>query len=120
MRQNDAHLHRYGVAPSRCRCKGVVGLSSGAIGPARVQPRTCSAPQELGHPERQVDGLAGVQSRVTGGGVAKVELVLQDVAEATQTFGDVVPGELDVHAAGPGAGGVVGVEESTELEDDVV
>jgi len=61
--------------------------------------RRRSTPQKLGHTERQIDGLSGVQTRITGGGVAQVELVFENVAEAAETFGDVVTSEFDVHAA---------------------
>ena len=50
--------------------------------------------------------------------MAEVDLV--EVLAATDAFGDVVAGELDVDAAGPGAESSVHVEEALYLVDDVV
>jgi hypothetical protein len=76
--------------------------------------------QKFGHAKRQIDGLSRIETGITGGGVPQVELVLENVAEAAQTLGHVVTGELDMHAARPGTGGMMGVEESAELVQNVV
>src|SRR5580700_6461097 len=74
-----------------------------------------SAAQKFSHAERQIEGLPGVQSRVARGGVAEGQLVLLDLFGPAEAFGDVVPGELDVDAAGPGALARVGAEEPDDL-----
>ena len=70
---------------------------------SNARPANRSVAEELGDAKGQVDRLAGVQSGVADRGVALVELVLRDVHHPTQAFGHVVAGELDVHAARPGA-----------------
>src|SRR5437879_6222569 len=68
--------------------------------PYRVVPD--SGTQELGDPEGQVEGLAGVEAGVAHALVAGVELVLEDLFGPPEALSDVVAGELEVHAARPG------------------
>jgi len=74
--------------------------------------------EELGHPEGEVEGLAGVEAGVAGAGVARVELVLGDVLAAAQALGDVVTGELAVDASRPDALGPAHLEEAGHLVDE--
>src|ERR1019366_4324551 len=91
----------------------------GHPGRARSEPvrpgANRSGPEQLCHPEGQVEGLAGIQSRVAGGGVPLVELTLDNVLDTTETLGDVVTGQLHVDPAGPGALGQMRPEEALEL-----
>ena len=64
--------------------------------------RATSGAEQLGDAEGQVERLAAVEPGVAGGGVALVELALDDVLDPTEALGDVVAGQLDVDAAGPG------------------
>src|SRR3954453_17872296 len=96
--------------------------------PCRDPPRACdwwgagdpSATQHLRDQEGQLQGLAGVQARVAGGLVPAVEVLVADLHRAAEALGDVLTGELDVDAAGPGAQGPVDVEEAQDLVDDAV
>ena len=74
-----------------------------------------SAFDELGDPEREVEGLAGVEARVAAGLVAVLELVALEIVAAAEAFGDVVAGQLDVHAARPDIFGVARIEETARL-----
>ena len=67
-------------------------MGAGVVSPCG-EPRRArrgSGPQQLRHAEREVDGLTGVETGVTRRRVALVQLSLEDVAEATEAFGDVV------------------------------
>ena len=76
--------------------------------------------EELGDPEGEVEGLAGVEAGVAHRLVAVVEVGVEDLLGAAEALGDVVAGELDVDAARPGALGPVGGEEAGDLGQDVV
>src|SRR5438552_1512304 len=67
--------------------------------------RHTSTPQQLGDAEGKVEGLAGVQPGVAGRRVADVEVGLEDLLGASQALGDVVAGQLRVHAPRPRACG---------------
>ena len=69
--------------------------------------------------KREVEALARVQPWVAERRVRVVELSLGEVVAAAEALGDVVAGDLEVHAAGPGALGVVDGEEALDLGDDV-
>src|SRR3954464_7084447 len=96
--------------------------------PCRVPPRACewwgaggpSTTQHLRHEECELQRLTGVQPRVAGGLVPAVEVLVADFHRAAEALGDVLTGELDVDAAGPGAQGTVHVEEAEHLVDDAV
>src|SRR3982750_1019478 len=96
--------------------------------PCRVPPRACerweaggvSTTQHLRHEEGELQRLTGVQPRVAGGLVPAVEVLVADLHRAAEALGDVLTGELDVDAAGPGAQGAVHVEEAEHLVDDAV
>ena len=70
--------------------------------------------------ERQVERLAPVEAGVAGGLVAVVQVALGEMVPAARAFGDVVPGELEMDAAGMGAQGAVDFEEAGDLGQDVV
>src|SRR5664280_726072 len=61
-----------------------------------------SGPQQFGDAEGQVERLPGVEAGITGGGVALVELALDDVLDASEALGDVVSGQFHVYPSGPG------------------
>src|SRR3712207_4796113 len=71
-----------------------------------------SATEHLRDQERQLQRLAGVQPRVAGGLVAAVEVLVADLHGPAEALGDVLTGELDVDAPGPGAQRPVHVEEA--------
>ena len=85
--------------------------------PADAQVKARS---EFGDPEREVEALAGVQSRVAHRLVAIVEVGVAHRVGAAEALGDVLAGELDVDAAGPRALGAVGPDEAADLAHDVV
>src|SRR5450755_2172800 len=85
-----------------------------------TQPRKNSVAQKLSHPESQIEGLAGVEPGVAGGGVADVEVTFEDLLGAAQAFGHVVACELHVHTARPGAGGAMDGKERAQLAQDVI
>src|SRR5215218_5787893 len=100
-----------------------------SMAPCRVPPRACewwgaggpsSPTQHLRHEERQLQRLPGVQAGVAGGLVPAVEVLVADLHRAAEALGDVLTGELDVDAAGPGAQRPVDVEEAEDLVDDAV
>src|SRR3954451_17671503 len=79
---------------------------------------TALAAQQLGHPERQVDRLPGVQARVAHGFVTRVEVFVEDLLRAAQALGDIVAGELHVNSAGPRALRLVSAKEATDLVEN--
>ena len=83
--------------------------------PLDIGARARQRLEQLGHPEGQVEALAAVEAGVAHRLVAVVEVGVEDLLGAAEALGDVVAGELDVHAAGPGALGPVGGEEAGDL-----
>src|SRR5689334_23861499 len=81
---------------------------------------TTSATEHLRHEEGELEGLPGVQPRVASGLVPAVEVLVADLHRAAEALGDVLTGQLDVDAAGPGAQRPVDVEEAEHLVDDAV
>src|SRR5438477_4415043 len=79
-----------------------------------------SPPDELRDAEGEVEGLARVEPRVADRLVAAFELGAEHLFRAADALGDVVAGELDVHAAGPHVGGAAHCEERLELGHHVV
>src|SRR3712207_3556449 len=74
--------------------------------------------QHLRDQEGELQRLPGVQPRVAGGLVAAVEVLVADLHGPAEALGDVLTGELDVDAAGPGAQGPVDVEEAEHLRSE--
>ena len=64
--------------------------------------------QRLGDLEGELQGLARVEPRVAMRQVALGERGLADPLGAADAFGDVLPGQLEMHAAGIAALGVDG------------
>src|SRR3954471_4821573 len=71
--------------------------------------------QQLGDAEGQVQGLPGVEAGIADRLVAGVQMLLGGGLGPPQALGDVVAGELDVHAPGPGPRGRVASEEAADL-----
>src|SRR3954447_22662618 len=96
--------------------------------PCRGPPRACEwwgaggplTTQHLRNQEGEFEGLPGVQPGVAGGLVPAVEVRVADLLRTAEALGDVLAGELDVDAAGPGAQCAVHVEEAEHLVDDPV
>src|SRR6266536_1287986 len=65
----------------------------------RDKKDSASLPVDPGHRERQIERLAPVQARVTGGLVAQCEVFRGDLMASADALGDVVAGEFDVDAA---------------------
>src|SRR3712207_1969391 len=88
------------------------------VGRVTVSERrsTTSATEHLGDQERQLQRLPGVQPRIAGRLVPAVEVLVADLHRAAEALGDVLAGELDVDAAGPGAQRPVHVEEAEHLD----
>src|SRR5215218_4421197 len=83
--------------------------------------RSISSPtQHLRDEEGELERLAGVQPGVAGRLVPAVEVLVADLHRAAEALGDVLTGELDVDATGPGAQRPVDVEEAQHLVDDAV
>ena len=76
--------------------------------------------QHLGDEERQLQRLAGVQPRVARRLVPPGQVGVGDLLRAAEALGDVVAGQLDVHAARPRADGRVHLEEAAHLVHDVL
>src|SRR5271163_470425 len=76
--------------------------------------------ERLGDQEGELDRLGTVQPRIAAGVVASGEVDLADRLRAAGAFGDVLAGQLEMHAAGIGALGAVDLEEALELGQDAV
>ena len=62
--------------------------------------------QQFGDQESHVDRLFGIQTGIADRVIAVVEILVGDGARAADAFGDVLPGHLQMHAAGMGAFGL--------------
>ena len=82
-----------------------------------LRVRRCAA---SGDEERELQRLDPVEARVAHRLVPVGEPGLAEQLAAADALGDVVTGELDVDAAGPGAERAVDVEEALHLLDHVV
>src|SRR5436305_15083784 len=93
-----------------------------AVGRVTVSERRSisSSTQHLRDQEGQLQRLTGVQSRVAGGLVPAVEVLVADLHGAAEALGDVLAGQLDVDTARPGAQRPMDVEEAEHLVDDPV
>src|SRR5437899_4493650 len=76
--------------------------------------------QSVGEEKGELERLAGVETRVAMRMVAIGEARLADRLGAADAFGDVLPGHLEMDAAGIGAFGVVHGEEALNLGQDAV
>src|SRR5689334_23185259 len=76
--------------------------------------------EQFGDQEGHVDRLFGVEAGVADRVVAVVEILVGDGAGAADAFGDVLPGHLQVHAAGMGAFGGMNGEERFHLRQHAV
>ena len=72
---------------------------------------------ELGQVECQVERLASVESGIAHGLVPSCEVFASDRLGTTETLGDVVTGELDVHTARPDVFGATALEERLDFGD---
>ena len=73
------------------------------------------APEDVGDAEREVGGLAAVETRVAHGFVGLIERVLIEAVATTDTLGDGVSGEFDMDATGPGSLLAMGSEEAADF-----
>ena len=76
--------------------------------------------EQLGQQEREIDRLLGIEPRIADRVIAVVEIGFRDGAGAAGAFGDVLPGHLQMHAAGIGAFGLMHFEEAAHLLQDQV
>ena len=83
-----------------------------------ARPRR-SGTHELGDPEREVDRLAGIQTRVADRLVAIIEHAVEDVVGAPEALGDLVTGQLHVDAPRPRPLDLVSPDELAAVEDRI-
>src|SRR6266404_6369495 len=76
--------------------------------------------QQFRDQESHVDRLFRVQTGIADRVIAVVEILVGDGARAADTFGDVLPGHLQMHAAGVGALGLMDREERFHLRQHPV
>src|SRR5581483_6833834 len=109
------------LQPVAALCRRGAALRASHRARADGVPRILRAlTHELGQPEGEVERLPRVEARVEQRLVARREVLLEQVAAATETLGHVFARELEVHAAGPGAGLPAGGEEAFDLRHDRV
>ena len=78
------------------------------------------AAEDVGDAEREVGGLAAVETRVAHGFVGLIESILVEAIATTDTFGDGVSGEFDMDAARPRAFLTMSGEEAADLLEHLV
>src|SRR5882672_12129301 len=61
--------------------------------------------EQFGDQESHIDRLFGIEAGIADRVIAVVEVLVGDGARAADAFGDVLPGHLQMHAAGMGAFG---------------
>src|ERR1044071_4918209 len=76
--------------------------------------------QRLGDLKRQFEGLAGVEPRIAMRVIAVGERGFADRLRAADAFGDVLPRQLEMHAAGIAALGQMHREGAMNLVEDAV
>src|SRR5712671_7225608 len=76
--------------------------------------------QKFGDQESHVDRLLGIEAGIADGVVAIAEILMGDGAGAADAFGDILPGHLEMNAAGMGALRSVNAEERLDLRQDAV
>src|ERR1700730_8147440 len=86
----------------------------------RLRPAAAFLFQELGDQERHVDRLLGIEAGIAHRVIAVAEILMGDGARAADAFGDVLPGHLQMDAAGMGALRRVDGEERLHLRLDAV
>src|SRR5438067_10118080 len=89
-----------------------VRLSCGSGERRLLHPLVADA---LGDQESQFQRLAGIEPRIAGGLVAVLQVDLFQSLRPAQTFGDVLPGHFEMHAAGMSAFGAMDGKESAHL-----
>src|SRR5262249_34808994 len=94
--------------------------SESRCGRHRHRPARALLLEELGDQEGHVDGLFGIEAGVADRVVAVAEILMRDGARAAKAFGDVLPGHLQVNAAGMAALRSVPAEEGLHLPADAV
>ena len=82
---------------------------------AMPERRRPSASHQLGDPEREIERLPRVQTRIAERLVAVVELLLEHRLGAAEALGHVLARELEVHPSGPRADLAVRGEEALDL-----
>ena len=99
----------------------MLALSGAPLGPrAALGPSERATAQQRGDLEGQVEGLTGVQPGVAYRLVAPLEVLVEHLLAAAEALGDVIPGELHVHAAGGDVGRLARGEEAPQLAQHVV
>src|SRR5436190_3207593 len=98
---------------SRSKSKSRCGWHRGALGRPLLL-------QEFGDQEGHVDRLFGIEPGIAHRVVAVAEILMRDGAGAAETFGDVLPGHLQMNTAGMGAFGGMHAEEGLHLGEDAV
>src|SRR5262245_48951720 len=86
----------------------------------RRRPARTLLLQELGDQEGHVDGLFGIEAGIADRVVAVAQILMRDGARAAKAFGDVLPGHLQVNAAGMGGFGGMHAEAGLHLREDAV
>ena len=76
--------------------------------------------QRLGDLEGQLERLGGIEPRVAMRQIAVGERGFADRLGAADAFGDVLPGQLEMHAAGIAALGGMDREGAVQLVEDAV
>src|SRR5450631_4211780 len=76
--------------------------------------------EQFGDQESHVDRLLGVEAGIADRVIAIAEVLVGDGARAADTLGDVLPGHLQMHAAGIGAFRRMNAEERLHLGQDPV
>src|SRR5262249_16318515 len=64
----------------------------------RLRSRLPLVLEQLGEQESEVDRLLGVEARIAERVVAVVQILVRDGARAAGALGDVLAGQLEVHA----------------------
>ena len=91
-----------------------------SAGANQLRRSRVSASQHLGHEERELQRLLGVQSGVARRLVATTEIEIGDVLRAAEALGDVLTGQLDMDTTRMRAEAVVDLEEALNLVDDAI
>src|SRR6478735_3572521 len=76
--------------------------------------------QEFGDQESHVDRLLGIETGIADGVIAVAEILIGDGAGAADAFSNVLPGHLQMNAAGVGAFRGMNAEERLHLRQDAV
>src|SRR5262249_50128767 len=96
------------------------GLLAGGNRDLWLGPPLALALQPFGHDEGKLERLVGVEPRVAMGVIAVRQIGLGNGLGAAHAFSDVLPGHLDMDAAGMGAFAAMNVAERLYLRQDEV